>query len=125
MADVLVSLSQQSTFFVPDFLTPSQWSDMRESAMSPELRLMHAVLEDAVNRWLKLRPIKTRSADNIRKELRAWFESRSCLWLYSFQNICDIFNLDSDAIWKGLNEQNLTPRGERLRVTGYRYPILT
>ena len=57
-----------------------------------ELRLMAAVLEDAVN-ILRKRP-RSRAG----REAREWITSRDTTWPFAYERICEALNLDADSI---------------------------
>lgn len=57
-----------------------------------ELRLMAAVLEDAVN-ILRKRP-RSRAG----REAREWLASRDASWPFAFERICDALDLDADSV---------------------------
>jgi len=57
-----------------------------------ELRLMAAVLEDAVN-ILRKRP-RSRAG----REAREWLASRDASWPFAFERICDVLDLDADSV---------------------------
>jgi hypothetical protein len=57
-----------------------------------ELRLMVAVLEDAVN-VLRKRP-RSRAG----REAREWIASRDTTWPFAYERICEALNLDAESI---------------------------
>ena len=57
-----------------------------------ELRLMAAVLEDAVN-ILRKRP-RSRAG----REAREWLQSKDANWPFAFERICDALDLDADGV---------------------------
>ena len=57
-----------------------------------ELRLMAAVLEDAIN-ILRKRP-RSRAG----REAREWLSSRDTSWPFAFERICDALELDADSV---------------------------
>ena len=57
-----------------------------------ELRLMAAVLEDAIN-ILRKRP-RSRAG----REAREWLGSRDASWPFAFERICDVLDLDADSV---------------------------
>jgi hypothetical protein len=57
-----------------------------------ELRLMAAVLEDAVN-VLRKRP-RSRAG----REAREWFASRDASWPFAYERICEALDLDPDRV---------------------------
>jgi hypothetical protein len=57
-----------------------------------ELRLMAAVLEDAIN-ILRKRP-RSRAG----REAREWLASRDASWPFAFERICDALDLDAGSV---------------------------
>ena len=57
-----------------------------------ELRLMAAVLEDAIN-ILRKRP-RSRAG----REAREWLHSRDMTWPFAFERICDALDLDAGSV---------------------------
>src|SRR5207253_4247412 len=68
-----------------------------------ELRLMAAVLEDAIN-ILRKRP-RSRAG----REAREWLNSRDATWPFAFERICDALDLDADSV-RGQVNGNGRPR---------------
>ena len=69
---------------------------------SGEIRLMQAILEDAVDEYLKYCGNKGRKEQNLLQELKKWFNSYDVNWPCSFVNICSVLNLDPDYLRQGL-----------------------
>lgn len=65
-------------------------------------RLMLAVLEDAVNMYQKYKGKHSRRARRLFKETEEWFRSHDVMWLYTFENICDVLGWDAQAVRKAL-----------------------
>ena len=62
-----------------------------------ELRLMAAVLEDAVN-ILRKRP-RSRAG----REAREWLKSTDASWPFAYERICDALDLDADSVRRQVN----------------------
>jgi hypothetical protein len=68
----------------------------------PEVALMHAVLEDALNCfWHGLQASRYRKR-RLGQEAEEWFFSDEMDWPFSFLNICAVLNLEPQYIRKGL-----------------------
>lgn len=80
--------------FIMECVLPAQVNEKR-AALSGEERLLLAVLEDAVNCFFG-------EDSQARIESTLWFQDRAYLGPFSFENICDIFGLDSGWLRKGL-----------------------
>jgi hypothetical protein len=57
-----------------------------------ELRLMAAVLEDAIN------IVRKRPRSRAGREAREWLSSRDATWPFAFERICDALDLDADSV---------------------------
>ncbi len=91
--------------FQPDTLLPSQFFDRvrRRSEHDGERRLMIAVLEDAVDVYRKQAGARDPRGQQLFQEAEEWIEDRDRAWLFSFQNICDVLDLDADYLRRGLH----------------------
>lgn len=91
--------------FQPDTLLPSQFFDRvrRRSEHDGERRLMIAVLEDAVDVYRKQVGARDPRGQQLFIEAEEWIEDTDRSWLFSFQNICDVLDIDSDYLRRGLH----------------------
>lgn len=111
------SLKNFDSLFSPVAFTPSQHADLygdRLIEYMPEAALMLAVLENALSQWRKFLPYADHmygKQQKMFKEVDQWFRDKSVSWLYSFENICLIINLDPNAVRKMLAEWKLKPSG--------------
>ena len=99
------------SIFVCGFLVPSQFFvPARRSHMfwRGEQRLLFAVLQDAVACWFRYRDAPTFRGRRLFGETVAWFESPDKGWLYAFERICEILDLDPDYIRRGLRDWHRT-----------------
>lgn len=94
-----------------DILLPSQHFGPHRK-QSPEQRLMIAVLHDAIDCIEKFRFSDDPQGRRIFHETKQWLVSSETDWPYSFECICAVLDLDSDAV------------RQRLRVTPVRHPVL-
>jgi hypothetical protein len=101
--------------FQPDTLLPSQFFDRvrRRSEHDGERRLMIAVLEDAVDVYRKQAGSRDPRGQQLFREAEEWIEDADRSWLFSFQNICDVLDIDADYLRRGLH-------GWKDRATGAR-----
>jgi hypothetical protein len=90
--------------FQPDTLLPSQFFDRvrRRSEHDGERRLMIAVLEDAVDVFRKQAGADDERGQQLFREAEEWIEDPDRTWLFSFQNTCDVLDLDADYLRRGL-----------------------
>jgi hypothetical protein len=94
-----------SELFQPDTLMPSQYFDRirRRSQHDGERRLMIAVLEDAVDVYRKQAGARDPRGRGLFEDAEDWIEDTSKSWLYSFENICDVLDIDADYLRRGLH----------------------
>jgi len=69
-----------------------------------ELRLMAAVLEDAVN-ILRKRP-RSRAG----REAREWITSKDTAWPFAYERICEALNLEAESIRREVTGTRTTIR---------------
>ena len=93
-----------SAAFEPDTMLASQYFDRirRRPELDPERRLMFAVLEDAVKVCLKNVGTEDPGRRELLSEAEDWIADRDSTWLYSFENICSVLDLEPDYIRRGL-----------------------
>jgi len=109
--------------FQPDTLMPSQYFDRmrRRTEYDGERRLMLAVLEDAVGVYRKQYGARDPRGRALFREAEEWIESTDPTWLYSFENICHVLDLDADYIRRGLHALRRRPaRGPQAPVVSLR-----
>jgi hypothetical protein len=91
-----VSLSVSSSFFI---LSLEAEEGLRRR---PEYRLLWAVLQEAIETYMKYAPATGRRGQRLFQEAEEWIMQDNDLWLYSFINVCRILDLDPDYIRTGL-----------------------
>jgi hypothetical protein len=92
--------------FEPDTLLPSQHADRtgRRRQIDGEHRLMVAILEDAIDVYRKQAAARDTRKRHMFEDAEAWIEDRATTWIFSFENICAVLDLDPSYIRKGLHE---------------------
>lgn len=104
--------------FQPDTLLPSQYFGRmrRRTEFDGERRLMIAVLEDAVDVYRKQVGAKDARNQALFRDAEEWIEDPDRTWLFSFQNICDVLDIDAEYVRRGLHawkqERLAAPRGQ-------------
>jgi hypothetical protein len=104
--------------FQPDTLLPSQYFDRvrRRHLFDGERRLMIAVLEDAVMTYRKQAGSTDLRGQQLFHEAEEWIEDPDRSWLFSFENICDVLDIDGDYLRGGLHRWKDHARGRRANV---------
>ncbi len=95
--------------------TPSRYLDTfrRSEYLEPEKTLLLALLEDAIQLFQKYRDARDRAGKEQFREVEDWFLHEGNLWLFSFENICDLLGLDPQYVRRGLLESERPPRSDR------------
>ena len=94
----------------PDIILPSQHFGPRRK-QAPEQRLMIAVLHDALDCLAKSRSATDNRGKRLFRETTQWFLSPDADWPYAFECICEVLDLDSDAV------------RQHLRVASHPHPV--
>ncbi|KKU52728.1 MAG: hypothetical protein A3G60_01480 [Candidatus Ryanbacteria bacterium RIFCSPLOWO2_12_FULL_47_9c] len=100
--------------FEPDILLPEQFfSSTRQSRCRGVRGLMLAVLEDGIDCFMKYASSQYPSDREVFKEAYGWIMLSNERWLFSFENICLILDMDAGHIREGLlgwlRRQGLSP----------------
>jgi hypothetical protein len=96
-----------------DVILPSQYFGTARK-LTPEERLMVAVLDDALDCLVKHRLATDQQSRQLFEETRQWLLAVDSDWPYSFRGICGILNLDAGAVLRNLRiepEANLSVPG--------------
>ncbi|HZR84789.1 MAG TPA: hypothetical protein VFD92_27085 [Candidatus Binatia bacterium] len=90
--------------FEPDVLLPGQFFSFfrKEAGFDRERRLMLAVLEDAIDCYQKYAHTNDLRGRQLFAESVDWIMSPDKRWLFSFENICQIVDMNPDYIRQGL-----------------------
>ena len=91
--------------FEPDVLLPGQFFSFfrKEAGFDRERRLMLAVLEDAIDCFQKYAHTSDLRGRQLFAESYEWIMSPDKRWLFSFENICQIVDMNADYIRQGLS----------------------
>jgi len=89
----------------PGIILPSQYFDVIRGCgqLTPEKKLMLAVLESAVHDFQRYRLASGRRGKRIFREAHEWLTSREETGIFSFVVICHALDVDPDYISKGLS----------------------
>jgi hypothetical protein len=79
----------------PDCILPAQFFARRTAArVEGEMRLLIAVLEDAINTYLRrLMPRNNREREEL-AEVEAWFQTGGNGGLFAFENVCEVLGIE-------------------------------
>jgi hypothetical protein len=88
----------------PDTLLPSQYfaALKRKGAHEPERRLAVAILQDAVDCFQKHLRARDRKARQLFVDAETWIGSEDRSWPFSFENICDLLQINAEYLRSGL-----------------------
>jgi hypothetical protein len=97
-----------SLFFQPDPCLPVRYfQTFRKIPLEPEIKLMLAVLEDAIMCVQKY--ARNGKKRRLFREAEEWLLEEADDWLFSFENICSVLGLDPSYLRHGL-----LPESEKL-----------
>jgi len=108
---------------------PEQFYSLPSNAYTgrPEVSLMQAVLEDAVNCFQYRFQETSRRNQRLAKEAEVWFFSNDTQGPFAFLNICTVLGLNSQYIRMGLrrwySDQPKKFQRKKRRVVGSRRPL--
>jgi hypothetical protein len=93
-----------NSLFQVDTLAAQQYHDTyrRKIPQQPEIRLMLAVLEDAINCYQDNIFAINKKRMQLYKEAEDWFMSEDASWIFSFVSICSLLNLEPGYFRQGL-----------------------
>ena len=91
-------------FLQPDAMLPTQFfQSMRSKGrFDGERRLMIAVLEDAVNCFMKQLHATDPKARQLFLDAEEWIATEDPGWFFSFDNVCHTLDLDPEYVREGL-----------------------
>lgn len=91
-------------FLQPDAMLPTQFFQSLRSKgrFDGERRLMIAVLEDAVNCFMKQLHATEPKARQLFLDAEEWITAEDPTWFFSFDNVCHTLDLSPDYVREGL-----------------------
>ena len=123
--DMLRSVGRESVseLFAPDMITPGQHQDQVRGEITdqPEIRLMLAVMEDAVATFQRYLSEPSRGKESDFRDTRSWLESDDLEWPYSFSNICEALGMEPELVREKMLAWETCP--EELHRGLFRFPF--
>ncbi|HKD66379.1 MAG TPA: hypothetical protein VKB84_06025 [Candidatus Binataceae bacterium] len=91
--------------YEPDILLPEQYNELRRRRheLQGELKLMFAVLEDAIHCYLHHMNAKSRQRRILFYEVRDWMDSTRGKGLFAFETLCEALGIDAGRLRKMLD----------------------
>lgn len=92
--------------YQPDILLPEQYYDLRRCRheLRGELKLMFAVLEDAIHCYLHYMNARSRPRRILFYEVREWMNSRHSKGLFAYDTLCEALGIDAGRLRKVLEQ---------------------
>jgi hypothetical protein len=99
-----LNLTDDKESFAFGDVLPSQYYDIVGGRRSGDgaRDLMFAVLEDAIRCYLTERHAKSLPQRRLFEEAKDWIEARGDIAPFSFESICETFDIDADALRRQL-----------------------
>jgi hypothetical protein len=107
-----------SSLFQVDTLAAQQYHDTyrRKIPQQSEIRLMLAVLEDAINCYQDNIFAVNKKRIQLFKEAEEWFMNEDASWIFSFVSICSILNLEPDYFRVGIKRWTAKHKAARKAI---------
>ncbi len=86
------------SLFEPDILNDGAFPRNARRPVTPERRLLIAILTDAVECYQKNLGARTARRRRLCREAEHWILSDDQTWVFSFRNICDALGVDAEAM---------------------------
>ncbi len=95
--------------FEPDTLLPIQYFEAmrRKHLLEGEKRLVLSVLEDAVECFMKCIDSSTNKGQRLFREAEEWINLEDKKWVFSFDNVCEMLDVNPEYLRRGLQEWKL------------------
>jgi hypothetical protein len=76
----------------------------RSEHLEPEKALIAAILEDALHEYRKYNRARSPKDKERFREVEEWIVHRGNDWIFSFDNVCELLDLDPDYVRRGVRE---------------------
>jgi hypothetical protein len=105
--------------FEPDTLMPAQYYDImkRRHSLEGEHKLMFAVLEDAVECYLKNMNAKHRKQRILFYEAQNWMSAKNKIGLFAFETLCDALAINPEGLRRALEQRRIRRQGGSIRLS--------
>ena len=122
--DFLCREQTRSLFDQPDVILIHEYLQVYQSSIAhtPEMRLIAAVLEDAIDCYLKYWSANTRRGKRILGEAELWIFGQDDDWFFSFENICDMLKIEPDYIRRVLRRNTQDRMQSNNKQSGLQFP---
>jgi hypothetical protein len=92
------------SLYEPDPVVSAQYFESlrRKTLLEPEKMLMLAVLEDAIKCFQNKVLARNRRREKLFEESEAWILARDRDWFFSFENICEVLEINPAYVRQGL-----------------------
>jgi hypothetical protein len=93
--------------YEPDILLPAQYNELRRRRheLQGELKLMFAVLEDAIHCYLHHMNAKTRQRKILFYEVREWMNAKQRGGLFAYETLCESLGVDAGRLRRMLEQR--------------------
>ena len=89
----------------------------RSEHLEPEKALLVAILEDAIHTYRKYRMARERAGKERFREAEEWIMGGGNDWIFSFNNVCELLDLNPDYVRRGVVESvNTTAKEAESRL---------
>lgn len=94
------------SLFEPDTLLPVQYFEAmrRKHLLEGEKRLILSVLEDGIECFMKYVDATTNKGQRLFRDAEEWINLHDKHWIFSFDNVCDMLDINPDYMRRGLHE---------------------
>ena len=98
MKETIVSILRSDT------VLPEQFFDTmrRREHLEPEKALLLAILQDAIDSFLKYRGARDKVGKERFHEAKQWILETGNDWIFSFDNVCELLGIDPQFLRRGL-----------------------
>ncbi len=92
------------SLFEPDTLLPIQYFEAmrRKHLLEGEKRLILSVLEDGIECFMKYIDAPTSKGQKLFRDAEEWINLHDKQWIFSFDNVCDMLDINPDYMRRGL-----------------------